>query len=53
MSHAHSFVGFQIEVNDDGSIYLNQAAYVRKLLQKFNMENCKKGSVPMQPNLEL
>ncbi|CAB0019509.1 unnamed protein product, partial [Nesidiocoris tenuis] len=43
---ASYFLGVEI-VQEDGKITVNQAAYVRNILQKFGMENCKPVSTPM------
>lgn len=44
------FLGMQIQQNSDGSIFIHQASYTRKILKKFNMENCHPVAVPMDPN---
>lgn len=41
------FLGFQIKQIEDGSITVSQAAYTRKLLKKFDMEECKPDSKPL------
>lgn len=33
------FIGIRIEMHE-GEIYLSQSAYVKRILNKFNMENC-------------
>lgn len=38
------FLGLQIKQMEDGSITVSQAAYTRKLLKKFDMEECKPDS---------
>lgn len=46
---AENYIGFEITQNDDGSISIGQSAYIRNILRRFNMEECKAVSVPMQP----
>jgi len=40
------FIGIRIEMQED-KIYLSQSAYVKKILSKFNMENCNAVSTPL------
>lgn len=40
------FLGFQITQMEDGSITVSQAACTRKLLKKFDREECKPDSKP-------
>ena len=47
------FLGVRVTHNADGSITLDQEAYVKRLLKTFNMEDCKPTSTPMAPNLVL
>lgn len=44
------FLGIQIEQLKDGSIFVHQQAYARKVLNKFSMESCNAVSVPSDPN---
>jgi len=41
------FLGFQIERCKDGSIFLHQTGYARKVLERFNMTDANPESVPM------
>ena len=46
------FLGLEItKINN--TLYISQKTLIRKILTKFNMENCKPSSVPMQPKLQL
>ncbi len=47
------FVGIEIDRKEDGSITLGQKGFIKSLLEKFNMTDCKPASVPMQPNQNL
>lgn len=47
------FLGMEIEQNDDDSIFAHQAAYIREILSKFNMENCHPIAVPSDSNQNL
>jgi len=42
------FIGIRIEMHED-KIFLSQAAYVKRILNKFNMDNCNAVSTPL-PN---
>lgn len=44
------FVGMQIQVKNDGSIFINQEAYTSKVLRKFRIENGQTVVVPSDPN---
>ena len=41
------FLGIKIERKEDG-MYLSQTAYLKNLLKRFNMENCKPSKTPME-----
>ncbi len=50
----HHFLG--VAVNQDqktGSIWIGQASYIRKLLQKFEMSDCKPVKSPANPGVKL
>lgn len=47
------FLGIEIDRLDDGSIFVHQAAYARKVIRKFNMENCNPVGVPSDTNQRL
>lgn len=42
------FLGFQISVQSDGSIFVNQANYIKKLLEKFRMEDANPVAIPAE-----
>lgn len=42
-----TYLGFQIERSSDKSIYLHQEAYIRKILQKFNMDAATPAPTPV------
>lgn len=44
------FLGIQIEQDKDGSIFIHQNAYLKKILKRFSMENCKQNNIPCDPN---
>ena len=46
------FLGFQIKQMKDG-IFIHQEKYVRDLLKRFGMENCKEIKTPMASNGQL
>lgn len=48
------FLGIGINYDkENGNIHLNQEKAVNELLEKYNMHDCKKSSIPMQPNFDL
>lgn len=44
------FLGFQINQLNDGSIFINQSAYAKKVLHKFQMEECHAVAIPSDSN---
>lgn len=44
------FLGFEIDRQNDGSIFMHQTAYANKVLHKFQMQNCVPVSIPSDPN---
>ncbi|KAJ0522114.1 putative RNA-directed DNA polymerase [Helianthus annuus] len=48
----HYFLGMEVNYNE-GNISLSQQKYARTLLKKFNMENCKQISTPMEYGIRL
>jgi len=44
------FIGIRIEIGD-GKIILSQSAYVKKILNKFKMSDCKSVSTPLATKL--
>ncbi|XP_031357909.1 uncharacterized protein LOC116181661 isoform X3 [Photinus pyralis] len=46
------FLGLEIrKIND--SVFISQNELIKKVLQKFKMEDCKPAEIPMQPKLQL
>lgn len=45
-----TFLGLEIKKFDDGSIFIHQTEYAKKVLEKFNMQNCNGVSTPGDPN---
>lgn len=41
------FLGLEIMKNEDGSIFLHQERYIKRVLQKFNMTDCKSKPTPI------
>ena len=46
------FLGLQIKEKKDG-IFICQSKYVRDLLKKYNMDQCKSANMPMSATLSL
>jgi len=47
------FLGLQLHKKANGEISINQDTYIKKLLERFNMSNCKPVSTPMiHPGVE-
>lgn len=44
------FLGLEIALHNDGSMYLHQKSYTHKILAKFGMAECNAVSVPMEPH---
>ena len=51
-SEITSFIGFELSL-ENGNIFLNQTSFIKELLQRFNMTECKSVNVPMQPDIDL
>jgi hypothetical protein len=52
LGEARQYLGAEFEYYPSG-IYLHQRTYIRKLLQKFQMESCKPSKLPMDPGCHL
>lgn len=50
---ADTYLGLQIERQNDGSILLRQSAYTRKILNKFNLEQANALAIPADPHQQL
>lgn len=44
---ANYFLGMEIERHTDGSIFVHQKAYTKRVLERFGMENCKAVATPI------
>lgn len=44
------FLGFEIKKESDGSIFMHQTVYAKKVLHKFQMEECNPVTTPIDPN---
>lgn len=44
------FLGIEIQHLPNGSIFVNQEAYARKVLEKFSMSECNALAIPADPN---
>lgn len=54
MGNASSFLGMQIEQDiGSGTIVLSQSNYLKRVLQRFNMQDSKTKSTPMEKGLHL
>ena len=51
VSQPTTFVGFEIQYFDDGSIGLHNRDYIHRLLESFKYTGCKPYSTPMQANV--
>ena len=54
LGKANSFLGMQIEQDiENGTIVINQTEYLKKVLHKFKMQDCKPKATPMEKGLHL
>lgn len=54
LGEASMFLGMEIQRNKiTKELTLNQEQYSKKILKRFEMDNCKPASIPMEPNLKL
>lgn len=44
------FLGMEIDRKNDGSIIVHQSGYARRILKRFNMEDCNPVTTPGDPN---
>lgn len=49
---ASYYLGLQIIREEDGSIFINQAAYANKVLERFRMTDCNAVSTPIEKTME-
>lgn len=47
------FLGMEIDRLNDGSIFIHQTAYARKIIKKFQMDDCNSVGVPSDTNQRL
>lgn len=47
------FLGLEIKQHADGSIFIHQSTYTRKVLSRFRMEDCNHIAIPCDPNQTL
>lgn len=50
---ADMFLGIQIERTSDGSIFLHQEAYGKRILERFRLEEANPVTIPGDPHQEL
>lgn len=54
LGKAHNILGINVErEGETGSIKLSQKKYVEELLAKFNMENAKTATTPLEPSIKI
>ena len=53
IDNSNTFLGLQIEKQKDGSIFLHQAAYAEKLMEKFRMHTANPVTIPADPHQSL
>ena len=53
MGTLHHFVGIKINYLNSGTIWVEQPAYVRKVLKKFEMDNSKPVGTPVETGTKL
>lgn len=51
-SDPETFIGLQIEKNQDGSIFVHQSVYAQKVLERFNMQDTNSVTIPADVSLE-
>lgn len=47
------FVGIEIIHEEDGSIFIHQSNYIKRMVKRFNLENAKPNSTPADPHTNL
>ncbi|CAH1109761.1 unnamed protein product [Psylliodes chrysocephalus] len=53
VSEAGYYVGLNIVRNKDGSIFIHQSNYIRKIIKRFNLETANPVAIPADPNANL
>ena len=51
LGQVRNLLGMEVHFCKDGSIFVNQASYIKKLLQQWKMEDCKPADTPMAAKL--
>ena len=46
-------LGFQIERTKNGGVFMHQQAYIKDVLKRFGMDECKTAETPCDPNVRL
>jgi hypothetical protein len=51
----HFFLGMEVEKKDRAQcfLYINQIAYLKEILKRFHMEDCKAIKMPLDPKTKL
>ena len=52
LGFTHDYLGAEFEYHPTG-IWIHQRGYIRKLLDKFRMQNCTTSTLPMDPGIKL
>lgn len=52
-SDPNVFIGMEIKRFPDGSIFMNQADYIERLIERFGMKNAYESNIPADPNVNL
>ena len=50
-SEPRLFLGMQISIDENHNIRINQQKYIKNILARFKMENCRPNSVPADPGI--
>ncbi|GJQ75414.1 hypothetical protein Trydic_g23583 [Trypoxylus dichotomus] len=45
-----NFVGMEIVQKEDGSIFVHQQSYIRKIIRRFGLENSQTNNIPADPS---
>lgn len=53
MVNAGCFLGIEIDQLDDGSIFIHQNGYAKRVLERFNMKDCNAVAIPGDPNQKM
>lgn len=53
IDNTNTFLGLKIEKQEDGSLFLHQAAYAKKLIDRFRMHAANPVTIPANPSQQL